>query len=430
MALSSYAGSFLTTTGTSNVVVSGVGFAPKAIIFYWVGRTEAVDTIARASHFRGFGFAAGATDRRSICVTSLDAAAASDGGRYHSDAACILSCTHAGALDGALDLVSFDADGFTLVPDDAFPRDQRISFLAFGGSDLANAATGAITEPGATGNADTTSLAFQPDCILFIGNGDAAAPPVGDAAASVCSFGAAVSPSARGVWMGAQDDASATSDARSYAISTECAGIQAGVVGASIVSRADFVSFLVNGFRLNWLEVSGLGRYCHFLALKGGSYRVDNLLTQTDTVTDIVETGFGFTPTGALLLSAGRAESTADTPTVHDRLSIGAFSSTSQRNAQATLDEDGLADTEVTTALEFDAVYANIATDSTIAGLMDVKSIDADGFTMIMDDADPAQSFVWYLAVGDAPVGAGQPMALRHTLDRTGARQIGRGIGQ
>lgn len=432
MALSTFAGTFLTSTaGAGNtVVVTGVGFTPKAVIFYWVGRTEAIDTIGRASHFRGFGFACSPTDRRAICVTSADAVASSNGGRHHTDAACVISSTNAGVLDAALDLQSMDADGFTLVIDDNWLRNQRIGFLALGGSDLTNAATGALTEPGATGNADTTSLAFQPDCVLFISNGESVAPPAGDATISNCSFGAAVSSAQRGIWMGAQDDSSGTMDARSYCIGTECAGIQDDTVGGSIVARADFVSFLSNGFRLNWLEISGAARYYHFLALKGGSFRVDNLLTQTDTVTDIVESGFGFAPTGALLLSAGKAQDVADTATAHDRLSVGAFSGVTQRNAQAVLDEDALADSEVTTALEFDAVYANISTSSTIDGLMDVKSIDADGFTMIMDDADPAQAFVWYLAVGDAPVGAGQPMALRHTLDRTGARSFGRGIGQ
>jgi hypothetical protein len=85
-------------------------------------------------------------------------------------------------------------------------------------------------------------------------------------------------------------------------------------------------------------------------------------------------------------------------------MSIGAFSSLTDRGAQSGLDENGKADSETTTIIEFDEVYANIATDSTIAGLMDVKSVDSDGFTMIMDDADPSQAFVWYIAFGPAPV--------------------------
>lgn len=51
-----------------------------------------------------------------------------------------------------------------------------------------------------------------------------------------------------------------------------------------------------------------------------------------------------------------------------------------------------------------------------------------------LTDEDPAPAS-WgaqgtRLIVPEAVAAVGQPMALRHTLDRTGARQIGRGIGQ
>jgi hypothetical protein len=404
MAMNSFAGTFTTTTSTSNIVVSGVGFVPEAIIFYWSGRVGAADAIGREAHFHGFGFAASPTDRRACCVTSVDAAATSDGGRLQHSAACVLSCTAAGVIDGALDLVSFDADGFTLAVDDAFPRDQRIGFLALGG-DVTNAATGIFTIAGVTGNQDITSLAFQPDCVLFMSVGRNTDADTGNAEPTI-SFGAAVSSSQRGVWAGAQDQASATMDARSYCLGSECIALQPGGVGAAIAERADFVSFLSNGFRINVLETAAGSKRFHYLALQGGNYAIGNLLSQTDTTTDIVESGLGFAPSGALFVSAGKAESTADTPTSHNRLSIGAASSTSQRNAQGILDEDATADSEVTTALEFDEVYVNIGTGSTVDGLMDVKSFDSDGLTCIMDAADPSQSFVWYLATGPAPVAA------------------------
>lgn len=36
---------------------------------------------------------------------------------------------------------------------------------------------------------------------------------------------------------------------------------------------------------------------------------------------------------------------------------------------------------------------------------MDIQSMDSGGFTAIMDDADPSQTFVFYFAIGDAAVG-------------------------
>lgn len=401
MPLSSFVGSFSAGTGIvgSTIVVTGVGFQPKAIQFWWSGRSESTDTIGRASHYRGFGVAASPTDRRAITNNAVDAAAAADTQSAHSDAACILSVSAAIAIDGALDLQSMDADGFTLVVDDVMPRDLRVHYQAVGGDSLTNVASGQFIEPAAAGDQDVTSLAFQPDCVLFFSSGDPVAPPVGQAD-SLMMVGAAVSSTQRACWLGDSNASAATMQAISYCIGTECIVLPASAAG-TITARADFVSFLSNGFRINWIERSLL-RYIHFLAFKGGNFAVGNLLTQTDTVTDIVETGLGFQPTSALFLSHGQAASTADTPQDHDRLSIGAFSGVTTRGAQGTLDEDNLADSEVSSAIEFDEVYVNIALDSTIDGLMDVKSIDSDGFTMIMDNADPAQAFVWYLAFGAA----------------------------
>lgn len=405
MALSSKVGSFNTGVGAaaSTVVVTGLGFTPKCILFWWSGRSEAVDTIGRASHYRGFGVAVSATDRRAICSRSADASASSSSQSAHEAAACILSVTSTGpAIDGQIDLQSMDADGFTLVVDDQMPRDLRVHYLALGGDSLTNMESGVFTEPGAIGNQDITALAFQPDCVLLFSAGIAADAP-GAAVDSTMMLGAATGPSNRGVWMGGGNNGGGTMQTINYCISSECIALPVANM-ISTTGRADFVSFLSNGFRVNWTE-RALSRRVHFLALKGGNYRVDNLLSRTDGA-DIAETGFGFQPTSALFLSHGQAESTSDTIQNNDRLSIGAFSSLTDRGAQATLDEHNLADSEVTTAIEFDEVYANISASSTIDGLMDVKSIDADGFTMVMDDADPSAAFVWYVAFGLAASGS------------------------
>jgi hypothetical protein len=61
----------------------------------------------------------------------------------------------------------------------------------------------------------------------------------------------------------------------------------------------------------------------------------------------------------------------------------------------------------VSTGLSHDQCYQNLAAaDGTVEGEMDVSSVDAGGFTLIMDDADPAQSFVVYAAFGNTVVAA------------------------
>ena len=46
-----------------------------------------------------------------------------------------------------------------------------------------------------------------------------------------------------------------------------------------------------------------------------------------------------------------------------------------------------------------------VKTGTFSTGLMDIQSMDSGGFTAIMDDADPSQTFVFYFAIGDAAVG-------------------------
>jgi hypothetical protein len=394
-------GSFNTGTGAaaSTVAVTGVGFTPKVVKFWWTGRTNTTDTVGRANIRRGYGWAISTTDRRVICDFSEDAVATSDASRAHSEGACIMTVNDANAIDGALDLQSMDSDGFTLVVDDQMPVDLRIHYLALAGDDLTNIASLTFTEPGATGNQDTTGAGFQPDYVEFISNGETTAPPDGSGNARLMI--GAYDGTNQAVLMAYVSNGEATMDTRTYCTTGECIALCSAAIPPTVTGRADGVSFLSDGFRLNWVERAE-ARYIFALCMKGGDYTVGTLQTQTDTTTDITESGLGYEPAAVQFFSHCNTESTSDTLQDNDRISIGAFSGY-ERGAQGSLDEDGVADSEVTTAIEFDAVYVNISTASAVQGLMDIKTIGTDGFTCIMDDADPSQAFVWYAAFGPAP---------------------------
>lgn len=419
MALSAFAGSFNIGLGaaTTTVAVTGVGFQPKVVIFWWNGRTESTDAVGRATHHRGFGWATSATNRYATSSRSVDAGASATAHNGITDQSCILEVAAGSTIVGEADLQSMDSDGFTLVIDDQFVTDLRVRYLALAGDSLTNVVAGAFTPTGtAPVTQAITGVGFQPSLVLFMttvtGTINTADPD-----SSLC-LGVANGTAGEAVWAGGSNTGAATMVANAYAKRGECiATWNTGV--SSFPTRAEFTSFDTDGFTINWLE-RGTAPIVSYLALAGLSSVVGDLLTQTDTVTAITETGFGFQPSAALFVSACRAESTADTPTAHDQLSIGAAVSATSRLAAAVLDEDAVADSEVTTASEFDAVYANIATDSTIQGLMDLTSFDSDGLSAIMDDADPSQAFVWYLALGPAAGGGGGSPVRRSRLTLLG----------
>ena len=394
-------GSFNTGTAAAGntVAITGVGFQPKQIFMWWVGRTETTDAVGRANTLLGFGAANSPTERYCTTQYSLDAAATSDGGLLASSTACVQTCDGAGASTGALDHQSMDAGGFTLVVDVQFSASIRVHYLALGGTDLTNYKLGTMTAPTSTGNLAYTGVGFQPDLVLMFINGINGGIG-GSSSRQPIHIGAAKSSSSRWTASAGQDDGSGTMDAWSYANDIECIGIINAVGGATPEAQADFVSMDADGFTLNWTRVfASTARGGWYLALKGGQYALGSVLTQTDTTTDIVVSGLGFSPVGGLVVSHNQAESAINTATANANMSIGGFDSATSRGAVAYMDQNGLADSEVTTAIEHDAVYINVDDGARVA-LMDVKSVDSGGVTFIMDDADPAQYFAPYLLFG------------------------------
>ncbi len=414
MALDVRTGSFLTGTGALNSTIdvtfdSAMSTAAKAVILFWNGRAGSVDATGRASLYKGQGFFTSTTSRAAAGHTSADTLASSDGGQYHTNAACVFTTDHAGVATGLLDVSALATTGFTLIVDDVLPFDMRVGYIAFGGSDITNTHINYFTEAATTGayTQTITDPGFQGTIAFFLGAHNNSVPPASSGSLGLTAFGAAVSSTQQAVYNGGQDDASTTMDTQAYAKSGECMAFAPAGAGKVIDARYSFNAWTSTGFSLDVTQdlATPLTRRVHYLVIQGGSWRVDGLTTQTNTTTAITETGFGFTPAGALFVGAGRAESVADTPTTHDILSIGAATSTTNRMALGSSDQDLAANAVVSTGVEFDAAYLHVSTTGTINGLMDIQSFDTDGFTCIMDDADPVASFVWYVAAGNVAGG-------------------------
>lgn len=401
-------GAFSSGTGAASttVQVSGVGFMPKLVLFWWSGQTSATDAVGSNHTRRGFGFAHSPSARGVITTQSEDASGSADCDSGHRTDACVATLSIAGAIDGLLDLQSMDADGFTLVVDDAMPNSVRIGYMAIGGHQVEQVATGVLTEPAATGNQDITSPGWQPDAALFMSANIGADPP-GTAVDTSCCFGVAAGATPTNyVWAGGSNHNATVMQTISYCRGSECIALIPTAV-TSTDAHASVSTWLSTGFRLNWTERAGSRRVL-WVAIKGGGWFAGDLLTQTDTTTDIVASGFGFTPKGALFLSHGQGVSTSDTVQDNDRWSMGAFSDASTEVAMGTLDDDGADPSECSTAVEHDNVYVNIALDDTVDGSMQCISVEPTGFTCEMTNADPAQAFVWYLAFG-SPVKSSAP---------------------
>jgi hypothetical protein len=163
VAVSSFAGSFQLGTGIvgSTKAVTGIGFQPKAVLFFWTGLTSASSLLA-ADHKFGAGFMISATKRGGATSQSDYAAATSASHHQTFDDAAIKLLTTAGAVDGAADFQSMDANGFTLVIDDQFVSDYMINYIAFGGTDL-SADVASFSEP-------ATPVGISPEDVVWQNN--------------------------------------------------------------------------------------------------------------------------------------------------------------------------------------------------------------------------------------------------------------------
>src|SRR3990167_11012985 len=135
MAFSAKVGAFnvITTAAGNTQAITGVGFQPLAVIFWYSGRTDSTDTVGRLSHTRGMGFAISSSDQRAVCSASTDASASSATYGAVTNVRCITTFNGAGTIQGAMTFTSMDADGFTLTVGTQFTGGFRVHYLALGG---------------------------------------------------------------------------------------------------------------------------------------------------------------------------------------------------------------------------------------------------------------------------------------------------------
>ena len=371
----------LTTGGAGTTFVeSSFGFTPKGVLFWWMGRndgSDAIGTHTTMNAFQGFGIAQSASSR--YCVGQRSARISSRDDAVHVQHSTL------GTVNGRIDLQSLDADGLTLVVDDDVSA-LRLHYLAIGGDDVTNVACGRFDIATSTGDQDVTGVGFQPDAVIFL------FPNLQNLPGSVfesfmhIGFAAGATPENL-VW-------AAYANVGSYCRLGE--SIAYVDTSSNVGDRGRVTSWLSDGFRINWTELDAIaGRDCLYMALKGGQYKVGSFSTRTDG-NDITVTP-GFEARGVVLVSACRAESTADADTSDGEISFGAFTSASAR-VGTTLFHDG---TDSQSAVEYDEAYVHIDTTPALVALGDVTAIGASTFTMVMDNPDDAANFVGYFAVGD-----------------------------
>lgn len=391
-------------TADETVAVSGLEFAPKAILIFGRGGVIPGSGSPGASNVPVAWAASTAEGSWSVCYAT-DAGASVTGPnrsrRLHtSDALTMLDST-ASDTEGRLALQSLDADGFTLQCAEGTPAgaDENYLWLAIGGPDV-QVKVGSLTEPSATGLQSVSNVGFRPDLLLLASAGTASSIENN----SRVSYGWCARDLGQSVWSGGLENGVQENVGRysRYCRTGDCIAMLSSDL-QSLESRASVSAWQPMGFRLNWHAVEGSGaNVVHYLAIKGvdcvsGSFATDPTLNNTVTVT-----GLPFQPAAVMLQShtqqtlneAGVITTAAGAGgnVIH---ALGAFTNPSNRRSAYTHHgyvSGSFADRRVRNS--------NVACLGLQNALFDVASVDESGFTIITDAADSVSRNVPYLAIG------------------------------
>jgi len=404
----------------TTIPVTGLGFRPKALRFYWVGLQSNSPTAANSqavSERRGVGFASSTTSRASVGTFSADNTGNADCGSIWSNTACVITVTGVAAVDGLLDISSFDADGFTLIVDDVAPADITVFWEAWGGDEITNVTIGAIAEPAATGNQNYTATGFvaspgssQDQCVMFAGVQTVNASGVGQAQDSGLQVGFATSTATANqiVVVGNQDDGTATMDTDGYNYTGQCMSMII-IAGGNPNARATLTAFGTDQFTLNWGARATTNRRSIYMAIKGGQWQAGsitiagNTLNSTSTISALP-----FNIKGISLIGAMKAISTVNTATVQDRIGFGSGVSPTSRNSAAVLDEDATANSEIDLSINYTQVLVYPSNAGALQTAYDISALRANQITLITDTAGGvANEWIGYLVFGDKKVTAG-----------------------
>jgi hypothetical protein len=402
---------FAQPTSSGNQATTGAGFRPKAIMIFGSAPTSAGNAV---NLFLNAGMATSTSARGVISSFDTDAVATTIVFRGTRTDRCYASYASATSIVEA-DLVSLDADGFTLNWSKVEASNARKLFaVCLGGDDLTNAKVQTFTGASSAGNQSVTGVGFQPDCTIFFAGLTLA--NLGESS-MLFSIGAAKSSSERVAAGMSSVDNVGTSNTNRKQVSDKCITLPWAGTGA-VLQEADFVSHDADGFTINWTTALS-NRTILALCLKGGQYKIGAETQKTSTGTKAT-TGTSFTPTG--LLTWGVNNTASSSIADNARLSIGFASGAGDEKSiwGGSLDNQG---TSVSDSRYSATKVIEHCTEGTptVNAAADVDSFDSNGFTLDWTTADATAREFLYLAFGSdaAPPGGfidNTNIILRHIL--------------
>ena len=395
--------------GIGAQAVTGVGFTPKAIIF-WTEFQSANETWA-ANVTSGIGMTAGAANSYALNSWERDAQADTDARTSVRAFAITMVGALAGAATqyGAADLTSFDADGFTLnwTLNPASFGAVIIHFMAIGGAAVTNASVVNWTQRNAgAGDKAVTGVGFQPTAVLTAFSVLTGALPATGSAAAGHGIAAWSSPSstvsAFSRWGNNAGSVEAARYQRSDKAMTFC------TQAAADDKTATLTSFDADGFTLSYSSAASAGlNHCISLCLRGPVFKAGsfNKSTGAAPVSQAV-TGLGLKPVGVMFMTVGAT--TNANPQTEARLAIGATDGTHGQAAAMHNKHAAAGNTEADGYSSQSKAVLVVNNDTpAVDASATITTLNNDGFTINWGVNDGNATEILYFALGSLFVPGG-----------------------
>lgn len=265
----------ITTTATLGATTSDTtcGFEPDVIFFGGNGFIPFND-FNNTAYLPVLGIAtneSGGIKQGLMAVTDGNGFTTSGAGVHHSNKYCQAAYFTSGGYAGAMELTSFDANGFTVTHREDTTVTVPAAFLAIKFDDNSQFELDFIDSPTSTGDHDITSIGFQPNFVYQLVSFIDTEESSDTAGAEAGSFGISVFDGTNEycIMISTEDNVGTTN---TNSISSDKA-VKVIDNAGTVVFEGSFDSFLSNGWRINYPStVDGTARKWIALAIQNTKF--------------------------------------------------------------------------------------------------------------------------------------------------------------
>jgi hypothetical protein len=269
--------------------------------------------------------------------------------------------------------------------------------MALGGSDVENVSIDVVTSPTSTGDVSYTGPGFEPDLLLVFSSAGHTSGLPASSVHSVQMFGfsdGTTDACNYNVSLDAQSTSKTKSVHSNKFIKFFSSSTLAESCGATVKSLDS------GGYTLTWDTVNAsVGFYFSVIAIKGPAAKVITTTQPASNTTNDLDAGF--VPKAGICV--GSMKTASETPSDHNRLTIGTWDEQDNMDSGGFMDENGQTTTDVDRYISNAYSIVNYNHAQTVVGRATVAA-ESNGIRETWTNTDGTQYAHSWLLLGDAPV--------------------------